>query len=167
MYTFYLIAVWLHILAAIIWIGGMAFLGMVLAPYARRPEQRDIAISMIRWTGMRFRSIGWVCIGLLILTGLFSVSYRGYGWQDLSSPFWQSSFGHTLGLKFSLLAVILLLSLLHDFIIGPRAGAISQTNPSSSQARRLRRQAAWIGRVNLLLAVVVVALAVILVRGRP
>ncbi len=27
---------WLHILAVVIWVGGMAFLAFVLGPYARR-----------------------------------------------------------------------------------------------------------------------------------
>ncbi len=168
MYTLYLISVWLHIVAAITWIGGMLFLALILGPYARQAEQRDTAISLIRWTGERFRAIGWACILALLLTGVFSVLYRGFSLGDLSSDvFWKGEFGHILGMKLSVVAIILLISVLHDFVIGPRAGAVAQANPGSPDATRLRRQAAWLGRFNLLLALIVVALAMMLVRGGP
>lgn len=167
MYTLYLISVWLHIVAAIVWIGGMTFLAMVLAPYARCLEQRHSAIALIRWTGMRFRTVGWACIGLLLLTGLFNLSYRGHGWADLFSDFWKSPFGHTLAAKLLIVGVILLLSVYHDFVLGPHAGRVGMSHPDAPETRRSRRLAAWIGRINLLLALAVVALAVTLVRGWP
>ena len=167
MYTVYLVSVWLHILAAIAWIGGMIFLALVLAPYARRAEQRDIAVSLIRWTGLRFRTVGWHCIAILVVTGILNLSYRGHEWTRLSGEFWRSRFGHILAMKLALVGIILFTSVIHDFVIGPRAGELGRKNPQSSGASRLRRQATWMGRLNLLLTLAVVALAVILVRGLP
>ncbi|MBI3939223.1 MAG: DUF4149 domain-containing protein, partial [Acidobacteria bacterium] len=84
MYSLYLISVFLHLLAAIVWIGGMAFLGLILAPYLRQPGQRHMGPALFRATGTRFRVVGWICIGLLVLSGIFSLAYRGSGWQDPS-----------------------------------------------------------------------------------
>lgn len=146
----------------------MVFLVLVLVPITRRQEVRGIAAPLIRWTGQRFRWVGWICLGLLVLSGTFNVAYRGFTWADvLSGRLWQTSFGQALGIKLALVSVILILSALHDFFIGPRSTALWQANPGSPAAMRLRRQAGWIGRLNLLLALIVVILAVILVRGWP
>lgn len=168
MRAFYLLSIWLHILAAAVWIGGMVFLVLVLVPVIRRPENRAIAAPLIHWTGLRFRWVGWICLGLLILTGTFNLAYRGFGWADLwSGRIFQGPFGSVLGIKLLLVVAILLLSALHDFVIGPRATALWKVNPISPEAISLRRQAAWVGRLNLLLALIVVALGVMLVRGLP
>lgn len=164
----YLFSVWLHIFAAAVWIGGMVFLAAVLVPVTRRPEYRGVAASLFHLTGVRFRWVGWACIALLLLTGTFNLLFRGLGWADLwSGRLWEGRFGQALAFKLFLVTVILLLSVLHDFFIGPRATALWHADPGSTDARRLRRQASLIGRVNLLLAMATVALGIILVRGLP
>ncbi|MBI4240282.1 MAG: DUF4149 domain-containing protein [Candidatus Rokubacteria bacterium] len=160
----YLVSVWLHILAAAVWIGGMGFLVVVLVPVLRRPEHRAAAPALICGTGVRFRWVGWISLGVLLASGTFNLAFRGIGWADVTTGrFWQGP----LGIKILLVAVILLLSALHDFVVGPRAAALGQANPGAPEAVRLHRQAAWLGRFNLLLALVVVALGVMLVRGGP
>ena len=164
----YVLSVWLHILAAVIWIGGMAFLALVLIPVLRLPENRDFAAGLIHATGVRFRWVGWVCLGLLLVTGTINVSFRGFSWTDVGSGrIFQAPLGKALGIKLLLVAVILLISVVHDFLIGPRASVSGQENATLPRARRLRRQASLLGRVNLLLGLIVVALGVVLVRGWP
>ena len=158
--------VWLHILAVAVWPGGMAFLALVLVPVVRRPEYREHASRLVQLTGIRFRAVGWVCLGALVATGFVNLSYRGIGWAALSNAgFWASPFGTLLGFKLLIVAVILGLSLDHDFRIGPRATAAGQADAGSAAALRLRRRASWMGRVNLLLALTATALGVLLVRG--
>ena len=168
MHAFYLLSIWLHILAASVWMGGMVFLVLILVPAIRQPRYSGIAASFIHWTGLRFRWVGWICLGLLLLSGTFSLAYRGFDWTNLwDGQLWQGSFGRILGVKLLLVAVIFVASGFHDFAIGPRATELWQQNPGSAKALRLRRRAGWLGRVNLLLALVVVALGVMLVRGWP
>lgn len=164
--TLYVTSVWLHILAAAVWIGGMAFLALILLPVMRRPEYRHLSTVLVQATGVRFRWIGWLCLGILIITGVFNVTYWGFGCHDVwNGVLWQSPFGRVLAHKVLLVVLIVLFSIIHDFKIGPRATALGRVNPASRQAIRLRRQASWIGRLNLVLAVVVVALAVMLARA--
>ncbi|MEO0139572.1 MAG: hypothetical protein ABIL16_07245 [candidate division WOR-3 bacterium] len=95
-------------------------------------------------------------MGLLILSGIFNLSYRGFVWEDfLNVRLWEGSFGRTLGI----------ISALHDFVIGPKATGLWMKNPESADTLRMRKLASWIGRINLLLALIVVMLGVILVRG--
>ena len=162
----YLLSVWLHIIAAAVWIGGMAFLALVVVPTLRQPAYRDSALELISQSGKRFRVVGWICLSLLLLTGMYNLALRGFGWTDVwNGALFQGGFGFTLSLKLCLVTAILVLSMVHDFLIGPRATVVGQSAPASPQAKRLRRQASWMGRLNVLLALVAVALGVLLVRA--
>ncbi len=168
MRTLYFVSVWLHIVAAAVWIGGMFFLTLVLVPAIRQREYQGMASSLIHISGIRFRWVGWICLVLFPLTGVVNLVYRGVGWEEFwSRSLWQSPFGRTLAFKLALFAAILLFSVVHDFFIGPKAADVLESNPSSLDATRLRREASWIGRFNLLLALAVVAVGVMLARGTP
>jgi putative copper export protein len=90
------------------------------------------------------------------------------GWSDVTGrELWVSHFERILAAKLTLVALMLALSLTHEFMIGPRALARLRKEPDSIAAQRLRRTASWMGRFTLLLALAVVALAVMLTRYGP
>jgi len=164
----YLTSVWFHVLAAVIWVGGTLFLALVLVPAVRRPEFRTVAGPMIRWTALRFRWIGWLCFVIFIATGSVNLWFRGVTGGDLSSAiFWRTSFGSVLALKLSTFALVVALSAIHDFVIGPRAAAAWESDAASPASARLRRQAVLIARIDLLLALIAIGLGIMLVRGAP
>jgi len=167
MQTVHFISILLHILAAVVWIGGMVFLGVVLVPVLRQRRGSGDYAELIRRTGTRFRNVGWVCLGILVFTGFVNVGR----WVDhsrlASAELWTSPWGRILAVKLALVAVALLLSAAHDFVVGPRATRTLREAPGSDEAARLRRAAGWMGRANLLVAVLIVALAIMLVRGAP
>jgi uncharacterized membrane protein len=164
----YLLSVLFHILAAGLWVGGMVFLAIVLVPVIRRPEHQDMGASLIYWAGTRFRVLAWACLGVLLVTGALNVTYRGVKWADVASEhLLRGTFGGMLGGKLAILTMIVLLSAVHDFWIGPRATGLRQANPGSLEAARFRCVASWLGRLNLLLGLVAVGVGVMLVRGWP
>ena len=166
MQILYLVSVWLHIIASIIWVGGMFFLILVLVPVLRRPEFESVFSKLFLKIGRRFRTVGWISLFLLVLTGIINLAFRGYGLSDfLSGRIFAGSFGHVLLQKLILVVLILLISVTHDFWIGPRATALIRREPMSPESRKYRRMAVWLGRLNFILAILVVALAVLLVRG--
>lgn len=168
MYALYLISVWLHVMAAVIWIGGTIFLALVFIPALRRPEFGSIAVELILWTVLRFRLIGWLCFLVFIATGTTNLIFRGVTWSDVFDPlFWRSSFGSLLTFKLVTVALILAISAVHDFVIGPRATAAWQRDARSEETLRLRKQAVQIARINLFLALIAVAVGTTLVRGLP
>lgn len=73
--------------------------------------------------------------------------------------------------KVGLFLVVLLLSLFHDFVLGPRVSdqleQARDSGPPPPSLRRSRRLLVSIARVNLLLILLVLALAVTLTRGSP
>lgn len=168
MRTVYLLSVWLHLLAAIAWIGGMAFLVLVVVPWLRRGDRGSIAGAFLRETGERFRTVGWVCFTILLVTGTFNLWVRGVRLGDFAREEWRSSpFGQAVLLKLSVFVAVLVVSAFHDFSVGPRASAAIEKDPKSEESAALRRRASILGRVNALLALLLVALAVVLVRGWP
>lgn len=138
----------LHLLAALLWLGGLLFLGAVGAPVLRTLEPA-VRARLFEALGVRFRTIAWVAIGVLVATGLAMVSRLGV----LSTPdlLWTTSFGRALVLKWSVVAVMLVISALHDFKYGPAARA----------SERARRLSALLGRANGALALALVYLAVL------
>ncbi len=137
---------WLHVLAAITWIGGMLFLALVLVPVTRRIENGALRARLVHAVGLRFRTVGWIALGVLVATGL------GNLWLHpslLSAPRFQW--------KLALVAVALVLSAFHDFVLGPRAGA-----PGVDPSVRVR--ASWLARLNVLIVLVVVLLGLSLFR---
>lgn len=167
MRTLYFVSVWLHVLAATIWIGGMFLLVLVVVPWLRRGG-RAAAGTFLRETGVRFRTVGWACFLVLAVTGTFNLWIRGVrpghfldaGWLD-------SPFGRTVTLKLGVFAIVLAASVVHDFVVGPRAAKALERDAGSPEAARLRRMASLLGRANALLALALLAIAVALVRGWP
>lgn len=172
----YQTSVYLHILSAIVWIGGMLFLALVVVPTTRDmpPARRAALFGAV---GHRFRTVGWVCIGTLLVTGVINVTYRGVTWENLFTvALWDSPFGRTLALKLGVVTVMLGLSVYHDFVLGPRSVRASEaasrdvSTDSATllpEATRLRKRASMLGRLEAILALIVLALAIMLVRGIP
>ena len=101
---------------------------------------------------------------MLVLTGIGNLYFRGWlAWNVLGSPaFWQSDAGSMLLLKLVAVGVMVAVSAVHDFALGPSA---SRADPGSPAAIPLRKRAAWLARVNALVGIVVVVAAVRLARG--
>ena len=122
----YQAAVFIHLASAIIWVGGSLFLALVLIPVLRRftpvpgqPSETPTAPpDMLGSVARRFRLISWICIVLLVATGLYILPTRyGIGFADFFSL--GGHFVGTLQVKVALVAIVIWLSVSHDFIIGP------------------------------------------------
>jgi len=167
MQALYVVSVWLHILAAVTWIGGMFFLVLVVVPWLRKGD-RAKAAAFLRETGVRFRDVGWTCFAILLVTGTFNLWARGVRLHHLIDPAWITSpFGSAVAWKFGLFIVVVAVSAWHDFWLGPLAAAVGERDPHGPEAEKLRRLASKVGRLNVLLALALVAFAVIIVRGWP
>ena len=163
--TLYWISVTIHVLAAMLWLGGMFFLGVVGAPILRHVEPPALRQQLFQRIGVGFRRVGWIAIGVLVITGTVNLYYRGFlRWSGvLNEPaFWASSTGHALAAKLFAVLVMLATSFVHDFLLGPAAG---REAAGSLRAVGLRKQAAWLARVNVLFGVALVVAAVRLARS--
>ncbi len=121
MRTLYFTLVTLHILAAVTWIGGVLFIALVGAPALRTVEPPSLRTALWEAIGLRFRTVGWGAVILLLLSGTWLLWYRGWlAWSLLSSrAFWSAGVGLALGWKLGLVTLMLVLSLVHDVALSP------------------------------------------------
>jgi len=160
----YAINVTIHVLAAMVWLGGMLFLALVGAPVLRGVEPESLRAALFRRLGEAFRRAGWIAVAVLVATGILNLHFRG--WLDArvlgSADFWTSRPGRTFAAKLVAVTVMVVVEAVHDFVDGPRA---SRAEPGSAEARRYRRRAALLARVNAVVAVLLVYASARLARG--
>jgi len=166
-HAIYVLSVFLHIFAAIVWLGGMLFLVIVIMPALRGSGFRDARSALVAAVGKAFRPVGWACLIVLVITGFLNLHFRGMSAMLTESSFWRGSLGQVLAVKLVVVALLLALSAAHDFWVGPRAVRAAKQQPGSADHVRWRQRAAWMGRLTALLALLAVFLGVLLVRGRP
>jgi putative copper resistance protein D len=139
-----IVVVWLHVVAAAVWLGGLAFSAHLLVPTLLRGDRAVLALLG------RARVSAWAALALLLVTGLENLRQVGLGRPWVMAK---------------LLAVMILLALAahRDFALVPRATSeIERGTPPGLALSGLR----WLDRILLLLALVVVFLGVGVARGR-
>ncbi len=151
---------WMHLISAVAWIGGMLFLSLVLAPLVRgRTAVPDYA-ALFRTAALRFRRVVWTAMVVLLGTGPLLLQNRG--WSLFEPQRWPA----ILQIKLGLVGLLLTLTVSHDLVLGPRMSKIGAP-PAAARTpgqRALLRTATWLPRMALLLALAVVGAAVILAR---
>jgi len=74
------VALSLHVLAVVVWVGGMFFAYVVLRPEAA--SQLEPPLRLALWAGVFRRFFPWVfaCIGLILVTGFWIITsvYGGF-----------------------------------------------------------------------------------------
>lgn len=146
---------YLHLLAAVTWIGGIIFHTMMgdilrVGSIGRMsiPGEAGHSRDPVNWKiARRFRNVSWIAVLVLVLSGLIQLAYRGWEMNAL------------LHAKLTLVTLMILIKILHDFILGPKVGAYSNTPQRSSL---YWKTAFLLGRSNLILGLIVLFLAILL-----
>ena len=161
MEIFWLFILWLHVIAAVVWIGGNLILAMVIVPYFKQklpPVQR---IQLLTQIGKRFQPVVWGCVLVLLFTGIanifdavdfnfyFNAEYQGTDIADVGTPGdppnpvdstvfsasqFINTFMRTLFIKLILFIVLIVLTFLHSVFFGPRLStAIEGLDPELAE----------------------------------
>lgn len=145
---------WLHLMAAVAWLGGMIFTAFLLGPVLRARLTPEARLPLIREVGLRFKHLEWSCLAILIGTGTWKIATAG----PLAAVF-DGAYGRVLVLKLHLVAAMLVLSALHTFAWGPR---LAELRPGTQEQAALTRRVVFWARVNLGLGLAVVFCAALL-----
>jgi putative copper export protein len=155
------VMVFLHILGAAIWTGGLIFAGLV-AGVSRRTLPEAARIEFFRSLGFGFLVLAGVAAALLALSGNVLVDDFG-GWSAVGDTDW----GALIIWKTVIFAVVLALALLHSLVLGPRIRRLREAKlAGSGHAGALRRVVALstVSQVLMLVGtLVILALAADLV----
>ena len=165
----YQAAVAVHIVSAVVWLGGMLFMVMVMLPVARKAMQAEgpgAGLGMLRDAAERFWPVAWTAMILLGLSGGY-LAWEHWGIRPGVFFTDDGRFMRILQAKSLLFLIVVFLSLIHDFWLGPKilerldqARASGQVLPQSLGRKIVRMTAG----VNLLAVMTIVVLAVLLIR---
>jgi len=160
----YYLNVTVHVFAALFWLGGMFFFALIGAPVLRDVQPAELRAELFRRLGSRFRDAGWAAIGVLLITGVLSLHFRGVLSAEVLTDraFWSAQWGHALAWKLAAVSAMLIVQAVHDFVLGPAA---SKLPAGSAVLFAARRRAAHLARISAGLGVIVVVAAVRLARG--
>lgn len=157
----YRVAVVVHVLSAVIWVGGVLFMGMIAVPTAKKLDDK-LRRQLLDELGRRFRPVGWTALGLLVTTGLYLMWHWGARIETvLDLSFFEHAHTRTLGYKLLLVIAMIGVSALHDFWLGPRATEPDRTDEEVEQDRRW---ASILGRITGVLVILIVIFAVFVTR---
>ena len=157
---------WLHVLAITLWIGPQVFLFAAAVPAVRTIEDAGVRARVMQVLTSRFAWLGWSAMAVIIVSGianLFVVAgdLPGQSAGDLLSSdlrftlvFWEKMF---------LVAVALVLTALHTFMVGPRQLRLMEdASADEATVRRTRRLSMATSGSALLASIVALYLGAVL-----
>ena len=151
----YYISVWLHIIGAAFWIGGMLFLPLVLLPGIKgHPDRKKLLMA----TGLKFRFYGYIVLAMMLVTGFLNIYLRGISFS--MKFFFESRYGSLVSLKILLFVTMIIISIFHDLLFGRKA-----VEEQLMDDPVLKLIARWTGRLLLLISLVMAFVGVVISRG--
>ena len=139
----------IHLLAAMIWVGGSVALVFAGVPAIRILEGEPRGRAM-RELGLRWRPLGYSSLGVAAITG---VVLAAHDWSHCRSPF-----KAVLFVKIGLSVALVAASYLHNYVYGPRL----QGEIREGKAQRARPTLVAVGWTSLALTLTVPVLGAIL-----
>jgi len=118
------VSLWLHLLAIVVWVGGVFFWTIVLWTQ-EAPRGLSDEVPWPESLGRRVYTVGWEALGLVVLTGLVNLVLR-----VRTGGFFEPGYQRTLGIKLALVAGMILLQLWQHFGLLPRLGNARATEES-------------------------------------
>lgn len=151
---------WLHMLATVVWIGGLVSLGVFVLPAARKSLDEAAYSKFLTQLVAGLQRIGWFCLGVLIVTGMFQLSahpqYQGF--LAITTP-WASA----LFIKHLVIGGMIAVSAYISWWLLPALNRLSLMRQGSQPGREaelesLRKRETFLLKLNLVLAVIVLLL---------
>ena len=148
-----LLPLWLHVVSAAVWLGGLLFQSHILFPLLARGGLAEPLAQAVR----RSRRVAWTALALLILTGLHNLTRL-----PSMAAMTESGVLKLLALKLFLVVVLLMLSAHRDFGVAAR---LIRAVAGGGDATRALKMLVRLDRVMLLLGVGLIYLGLAMSRG--
>jgi uncharacterized membrane protein len=147
-----LLALWLHLIGVIAWVGQLLYQTHAHLPAARRGDVAAFATA-----AQRARRVTWAAVAVVVLTGFYNVTQLGP-----LATIMDSGTGLVLAGKFFLVLVAVALAGHRDFAQLP---ALRRELARAGDPGPLLRWIAWLDRAVLVLALAIVYLGLRVSRG--
>ena len=127
------LSIWLHLVMATVWIGGLAHLavGLFGIRTQAKSDRTRIAAALVP----RFSNVGLVTVGTLTLTGIYNAVITVASFDAL----FNSDYGRALLIKLALLAPLIALAAVNLTILRPLLQTAVESGSESNLLLQLRR----------------------------
>jgi len=149
------VVTWIHLLAAITFIGGWMFVQLVVRPSltegkAKVPSME--ALEMAKKFGQRFKMVGWVSLMALVFTGASQLL------DESGSARIETGWGLIMMLKLFVFAIVGGLIFVHDLILDPY-GVSAKSKKTEMEPFLFSGKVVWVQRAILSLSLAVLFIA--------
>ena len=147
-----------HLIAVIAFIGGTIFYFGSYRPaflnvgWTDKPSPEQI--TFLTTVERKFRTIRWLSLITLLLTGFYNLLYEG------GSARIESAYGGLLMLKILLVFVLMAMAAVYDFVVGPLGRNRQLAARRGAAPPPVERATPWLGMAILGLSLAIVLLAV-------
>jgi uncharacterized membrane protein len=163
-----ILAYWLHMLATVVWIGGLASLSLFVLPSARKTLPPVGYAAFLESLRKRLDPWGWFSLALLLGTGMFQMSanpnYNGFLSID-------SRWAGAMLIKHILFGLMAAISAYITWFLLPQLSRLAlrrarledgtASNEMAAEQGTLFRCETWLLRINLLFGILVLVLTAV------
>lgn len=149
---------WTHMTATVVWIGGLTLLLFLVLPLAQKTLSAENQLGLLTQLQTRFDPVSWLCLILLIGTGMFQMSanpnYEGF--LTISNR-WSLAILVKHLVFFGMIAInaVITWSILPGL---QRAALKRQKGLDAPEELRLQRQELRLLRLNFILGILILGL---------
>ncbi len=146
---------WLHMLATVLWLGGLAAVTLLILPAAKRSLDANAQAALLEAIQRRLDPLGWFSLALLLATGMFQMSANpNYGGFLAISGRWAVS----LLIKHLLFGLMIVVSAAQTWWLLPalrRAMLRQRRSGDGTETASLRRRETLLLNINFILAILI------------
>ncbi len=152
------IVLWLHLLAAVVFIGPQIFLAAVAMPALRSLEDAKSRQQATRAITRGFGALGGAALALLLITGIYNYyQYDQFVDNDLFPRYFM-----TMQIKLTLVTIVIILTALHGAVFGRRLQALQESGASEAELATARQRSMIASIATLVVSVGILFAAALL-----
>ena len=154
---FHAIVLWIHILAAVAFIGPQIFLVFAAMPALRTIADVEVRARASRMMTSRFGMLGGTALVVLLITGIMNYTYANSR-HDLDAK----RYFIALQIKLTLVAVVVVLTILHGAVFGRRLQQMQERGASETELAQTRQWSMLLSLATLAASILILLCAAIL-----
>jgi len=148
---------WLHLLAMVVWIGGIIFIMIAIFPAAKESMEPPIMGRFMGSLMKRFRKMFYVSVVLLVATGIvMTIMNKEYAGMFEFGNLWALF----VVIKHIFVLILIIVGIYMMEVIVPRIGRLGAKGPSPEMAEAQKLQIK-VGVINLTLAMIIIVFTAI------
>jgi uncharacterized membrane protein len=152
---------WIHIVAVAVWLGPQFFMFIVTVPAVRVIEDPAVRLQVMRVIVTRFGWLAWAAMAVIVLSGVSNLFQEA----DDFGHIWDTEYRYfqIFSTKMVLVGLMVILTALHTFVIGPKQlRLLEEMRSDSTEAAGLRRISIIVSSLALLVSIAAVYAAALL-----